>query len=444
VTQRGRLAAVREEAETSMRSDDGVMLVISSGRRAYREYLLTGLADCVPVWLIDEQEPTWQLGHIAGSSVVSLLDHARMVPDEDGLFEVAAEVARTRPIRGICTYDEAFVIAAARIAERLGLPGLTVAGAERCRDKHLTRAALTSSGLPQPRYALAGTLSEAAAAAQRIGFPVVLKPRGMGASAGVIKVGQASEMAEAFTVAARASHAGPPAFEEGLLVEDLVEGPEISVDGVVAAGEYRPFCLARKRLGPAPYFEETGHIVDAADPLLEDAWLHRVLAGGHRALGLADGITHTEVRMTAQGPVIIEVNARLGGDMIPYLGKLATGVDPGQVAADAARGARPRLEATRHQVAGIRFLYPPEDCRIADISLPEPGAVPGLVSAQPMVAPGEAVYLPPRAHLGRYALLVACTTHPATCEASLDEAAMLASVQFEPLKPEELVPSRLL
>ena len=166
-----------------------------------------------------------------------------------------------------------------------------------------------------------------------------------------------------------------------------------------------------------------------------------MLASGHRALGLADGITHTEVRMTAQGPVIIEVNARLGGDMIPYLGKLATGVDPGQVAANAARGAHPRLEVSRHQVAGIRFLYPPEDCRIVDISLPEPGAVPGLVSAQPMAAPGEAVYLPPRAHLGRYALLVACTTHPATCEACLDEAAMLASVQFEPLKPESTRPA---
>ena len=68
----------------------------------------------------------------------------------------------------------------------------------------------------------------------------------------------------------------------------------------------------------------------------------------------------------------------------------------------------------------------------------------GLVSAQPMAGPGETVYLPPRAHLGRYALLVVCATDPATCEACLDEAATLASVQFEPLKPEELVPSRLL
>ena len=290
-----------------------------------------------------------------------------MVPDEDGLFEAAAEVARSRPVRGICTYDEAFVIAAARVAARLGLPGLTTAGAGPLPRQAPHPGRADRQRPAQPRYAMAGSLSEAAAAARRIGFPVVLKPRGMGASAGVVIVGQASELAEAFTVAARASHAGPPAFEEGLLVEEMVEGPEISVDGVVVAGEYRPFCLARKRLGPAPYFEEIGHIVDAADPLLEDAWLHHVLAEAHRALGLADGITHTEVRMTARGPKIIEVNARLGGDMIPYLGKLATGVDPGQVAADVARGARPRLEASRHQVAGIRFLYPPEDCRVVDI-----------------------------------------------------------------------------
>jgi len=444
VTKRGRQVSVHEEAEAGMRSDDGVVLLISSGRRAYREYLLTGLAECVPVWLIEEQAPTWQLPHIAGSSVVSLLDSEHMVPDEEGLFAASAAVARERSVRGVCTYDEAFVIAAARVAERLGLPGLTVAGAERCRDKNLTRAALTASGLPQPQYTVANTLSEAAAAAERIGFPVVFKPRGMGASAGVVKVEQASETAEAFTVTTRASHAGPPAFGDGLLVEEMVQGPEISVDGAVTAGEYQPFCLARKRLGPAPYFEEVGHIVDAADPLLEDAWLHRVLADAHRALDLADGITHTEVRMTVRGPVIIEVNARLGGDMIPYVGKLATGVDPGRVAADVAVGARPDLTASQHQVAGIRFLYPPEDCRVTDISLPEPGTVPGLVISQPMAALGEAVYLPPRAHLGRYALLIAGAPDPATCEACLDEAAALASVQYEPLKPEELNPTHLL
>lgn len=422
----------------------GVVLLIGSGRRLYREYLLKGLSDRAPLWLIDDQAPTWQSPYLAGSSVVGMLDSARMVPDQQGLVSAAAGVRATRPVLGVCTYDEAFVIAAAHAAQQMGVPGLTVAGAEGCRDKHRTRAALTEAGLPQPQYALAGTLEQAAAAAQRIGFPVVLKPRGMGASAGVVRAAHAGGVAAAFEVAAHASHAGPPAFEEGLLVEEMVDGPEISVDGAVVAGQYRPFCLARKRHGPPPYFEEVGHIVDAADPLLEDAEVLRVLAQAHRALGLPDGITHTEVRLSARGPVIIEVNGRLGGDLIPYLGMLATGVDPGHVAADVARGVRPDLTASRQRVVGIRFLYPPEDCRVLDICLPGPDAVPGLVSAQAMAEPGTAVYLPPRAHLGRYAHLVASGPDQATCDDRLDQAAALSSVRYEPLKPSELIPDRLL
>jgi ATP-grasp domain/ATP-grasp N-terminal domain len=428
----------------SMVSEDGVVLLIGSGRRAYREYLFKGLAERAPLWLIDQEMATWQSPYIVGSSAVSLVDPARMVPDEAGLLAAATEIARLRPVLGVCTYDEAFVIAAARVAERLRLPGLTVAGAQRCRDKYMTREALTHAGLPQPGYALVRTVGQAEKGAQYLGLPVVIKPRGMGASAGVVMVSDVGQMDEAFAVASRASHAGPPAFDEGLLVEEMVQGPEISVDGAIVAGEYSPFCLARKRLGPAPYFEEIGHIVDAADPLLGDAWLRHVLAAAHRALGLVDGITHTEVRLTARGPVIIEVNARLGGDLIPYIGQLATGVDPGHVAADVARGNSPCLVASRRQVSGIRFLYPPVDCRVVRVSLPEAGTPPGLICAQPMVVPGEAVYLPPRAHLGRYAFLIACTSKPATCEESLDEAASRSGVELEPLSEEELVPAHLL
>jgi len=76
---------------------------------------------------------------------------------------------------------------------------------------------------------------------------------------------------------------------------------------------YRPFCLARKQLGAPPYFEEIGHVVDATDPLLSDPALLAVLSDAHRALGVADGVTHTEIPAHRRGPVIIEVNARLGG-----------------------------------------------------------------------------------------------------------------------------------
>jgi hypothetical protein len=414
---------------------DGVVLLIGSGRRAYREYLLKGASARCPLWLIDAEPVGWQEPYVVGGTVVEPLDAEREVPDQEGLLAAAVALARQRPVLGVFTYDELLVIPTARVADRLGLPGFSADGAERCRDKHRSRMALAAAGLRQPRFGLARAAAEATQIARSFGFPVIVKPCGMAASIGVVRVDHPAEVAGAFTAAERASRSGPPAYEGRALVEELVEGPEISVDGAVSGGEYQPFCLARKQSGFHPSFEETGHIVDAADPLLADPELARVLADAHRALGLRDGITHAELRLSPRGPVVIEVNARLGGDLIPYLGQLATGVDPGWVAAEVALGNRPRIEPTRREIAGIRFLYPPEDCRVEAVVVPAAGAVPGLTEARPMVAPGAKLRLPPRAHLGRYAYLVCTAEDPATCQARLDDATKLADIHCEPLAP---------
>ena len=203
------------------------------------------------------------------------------------------------------------------------------------------------------------------------------------------------------------------------------------VDGVVFDGEYQPLFLARKKVGLEPYFEEIGHVVDPDDPLLSDSELVDVLGRAHRAVGLRYGITHTEVMLTGVGPVIVEVNARLGGHLIPYLGKLATGIDPGEIAADVASGTRPTIEASRRRPVGIRFLYPPEDCRVLEVDVPTNGAVPGLLEASPMVEPGAELRLPPKGYIARYAYVICTAADPGGCSAALDEAAALARVGFE-------------
>lgn len=420
-----------------MNHDEGVMLLIGSGWRPYREYLLRGLARHLPLWLIDERPPSWQDRYLAGSSVVGLLDEQRVVVDRAGLTEAALEVARTCKVAGVLTYDEQFVTVTAHVAECLGVRGLSVRGAENCRDKSRSRAELTRAGIAQPRYAVVADLAGAVEAAARIGYPVVAKPRGMGASVGVARADDPADLAAAFAVAERARRAGPPVYEDGVLIEELVDGPEISIDGAVFGGEYRPFCLARKHLGAPPYFEEVGHLVDAADPLVGDPELQELLAQAHRALGVQDGVTHTEVRLTSRGPVIIEVNARLGGDMIPYLGLLATGVDPGLLAAQIAAGAPPLLQAADRRCAGIRFLYPPQDCRVLEVSVPAPGTVPGLLEARAIVEPGTELRLPPSTHLCRHAYVLAVTPSRAECERALDEAAALVRLRYEPLEQAE-------
>ncbi|MFI9170093.1 ATP-grasp domain-containing protein [Streptomyces lincolnensis] len=412
---------------------NGIVLLIGSGGQQYREYLLASAAERAPIWLIDAAEPTWQKPYIIGSSTVPLLDTARLIPDHDRLLDTAGQVARDHPVHGVLSYDETLVVATAHIAERLGLPGLTPTGVENCRNKHRSRQTLTAAGLPQPRYAYVTGLDDAAEAADRIGYPLVVKPRGMGASIGVVRVDGPGQLAAAFRTADAAGHCGSPAYQGGVLVEEYLPGPEISIDGAVFDGDWTPLFLARKRTGLAPYFEETGHVVDANDPLLQDPELLTTLAAAHRALGVAYGITHTEVRLTPHGPAIVEVNARLGGDLIPYLGRRATGIDPGHVAVDVAGGRRPHIRQDRATTVGIRFAYPPVDGTVTAVTVPGPGTVPGLVEAAPMAAPGTELRLPPHGFLSRYAYAVAEGRDRRTCEAVLDRVVSLSSLTLRPL-----------
>ncbi len=145
---------------------------------------------------------------------------------------------------------------------------------------------------------------------------------------------------------------------------------------------------------------------------------------------MGSGITHTEVLLSERGPVIVEVNARLGGDLIPYLGKLATGLDPARVAVDLATGTRPAMEPTSNRCVGIRFGYPPQDCLVRAVSMPAPGRADGLLEATAMVSPGTELLLPPRAHLGRYGYVICEADDAGTCAARIDAAIELAALDW--------------
>ena len=208
------------------------------------------------------------------------------------------------------------------------LPGASPESVLACRDKATTRALLADAGVPQPASIPVSTAEEARKAADSIGYPVVVKARGLGGSIGVVRVDGPASVEDAFHSSASAQWPGVPRYAADVLIEEYLTGPEISVDSVVASGFVTPMVLARKQVGMEPYFEETGHTVDAEDPLLKDADLTEQLSRIHEALGFEHGATHAEFKLTPNGPRLVEINARLGGDFIPCLGMLATGSDP--------------------------------------------------------------------------------------------------------------------
>jgi biotin carboxylase len=396
------------------------LLVVGSGNRNYREYVLRAAAREHRLWLVQPDPVTWQAPHLAGHSTVDTSDSAAV-----------AAVAADQQVAGILCYDEMRVEQAAAAAHALGLPGPAPEAVAACRDKWRTRKLLDTAGLGVRSMAVHDQASATSAAAG-IGYPVVVKPRNQGASRGVRLVSRPDDLAPAVSAALAETWPGIPTPQRPVLVEEYLDGPEVSVDSLVYRGAVTPVVIARKRVGYPPAFEEIGHDLDAADPLFEDCRLRDVLSRAHAALGFDHGVTHTELRLTPAGPRVVEVNARLGGDLIPYAGMLATGIDMAAATARLTRGVftNPRRRHAGH--AAIRFLYPDTDCSVAAVHVDRSALPPQIRFASPVAEPGELLRLPPRGFAERYAVLIAAGDRPDRLEHALDRGAACVRLEVQP------------
>ncbi|MEU6331563.1 ATP-grasp domain-containing protein [Streptomyces sp. NPDC047049] len=326
------------------------LLILGSGPPLMRQYQFERAAADQPLVLINPEPPTWQQPYIVDCEAADLTDPI-------ALGAAAEALAARWNIAGVVTFDEYHVLAAARLAERFGLPGNSPDAALAARDKALSRQRFAAAGVPSAASTWVHSMEAAASAAERVGYPVVLKPTSHAGSIGVTRVDSVGDLPRGWDIAAAAASQGPE--DQGVLLEEYLDGPEISVETVTRRGLTTAVALTRKSVGFAPYFLETAHSVTAGDPLLE--LVAPLAARALDAVGITDGVSHVEMRFTADGPHVIEVNARLGGDRIGALTRLATGVDLPRAAAAIAAGREPDLRPTERRSAAIGMLYPPGD-----------------------------------------------------------------------------------
>lgn len=239
-------------------------------------------------------------------------------------------------------------------------------------------------------------------------------------------------MAAAFDLASESRYGTLPAGH-GVLVEEFLDGPEISVDSVVIDGEATCVLIASKRLGFAPHFEEVGHLITdwSGEPWAPQ--VRTLVRSAHQVLGIRLGVTHTEIRLTGRGPRLVEVNGRLGGDLIPYIGRLATGVDLVTAAAELSLGHQPELRADRQRSAEVRFIYPRHDGIVRRVDLTCAEAVPGITDAIILAEPGTRLLMPPAQAIPRLAALIAVADDPQACASALDLATSKVIAELEPL-----------
>lgn len=334
---------------------------------------------------------------------------------------VAALTAEHR-ILGVTSSSDYYVAVCAALARSLGLPGEDPARVEAARDKGFQRACFAGLGIASPSFRLVGSAAAAGRAALDIGTPVVVKPVDRSGSLGVRRCDD-----PAAAVAHAARLLATPFDERGrplairVLVESYLIGPEFSVE--LLGGQ--PCAVVGKHVEESRGFLETGHDVPADVASEVRVALATTACAAAAALGLVWGAVHVELRMVGGSPVVVEVNPRLAGGMIPVAIQAATGRDLiGELIALTA-GLRSQPGPARSGSASIRFLVPDREGEV--LFAPSPSILrgrTGIVAAQVTTSVGRTVALD-GSFQDRVGYVVATGADLATARRRAEEAADL-------------------
>jgi len=319
--------------------------------------------------------------------------------DPTAVSAVVDRLAAAAPLAGITSTSEYSLMAAAGLATAHRLPGNTVAALDICRNKARTRQTLAGAGLPQPRFVVAdgsaARVSDAvlAAAVREVGLPCVVKPLEDSGSHHVRLCADLTSVRRHVDeiVTTRTNVRGQPT-PRAALIEQHLDGQEVSVEMISVDGASQCVGITAKTVQCSPHFVEVRHILPA--PLPADV-AAAVVTGARDVLsasGFRHGAAHLEFKLTADGPVLVEINARLAGGMIPDLIRLATGVDMVEQQLRCAIGFPVQLSPTRHRVAGIQFLTAPRAGLLVGIDgISEALRIPGIDRVTVTAADGTPV-----------------------------------------------------
>lgn len=295
-----------------------------------------------------------------------------------GLAAAGEEVlalARSWPADGITSFGELAVGLVHSAAGRLSLPANPVGSLPPLRDKYQQRLRLREAGVPVPRFAPVHSLAELRAGAQQVGLPAVLKPVAGAGSMATYRVDNGTDLGSLWARACAAYGADPRGdgttkfiLEQFLIGRrwhaDPRYGVHVSVESLVAGGTAAHLSVTDK-LPLAEPFRETCDIMPSALPAARVAGIQDAAGAAIMALSITSSAVHTELMLTDEGPMVIEVNGRIGGGVAELL-HYSRDYDIVAAIAAVATGAAPELAGPALRCAA--FLTPQAPARPARLA----------------------------------------------------------------------------
>ena len=218
-----------------------------------------------------------------------------------------AEIFRPNGIMsGAC---DTSVVTVAQLCNVLGLPGHSIEAAINSTDKLKMLQAFSENNVNHPKFQVISR-EEINTAEISVGFPAVSKPVDSSGSRGISFIENEKTVIAALLNSADSSQSG------NVLVEEYMEGPEVSVEMLVIDGTPYVLQITDKTTTGAPHFIEIGHCQPSTlDKNIQEE-IRAIAKQAVLAVGLVNSVAHVEVKVTSEGVKMVELGARLGGDCI--------------------------------------------------------------------------------------------------------------------------------
>ena len=315
----------------------------------------------------------------AGNCVQTHLVDYQDVPLMSALVRA---IHQSTPLTRIISHTEAGPLIAGYLTTLLGIEGNGSTVTRLLHDKLAFRTLLNAAGIGVVNALPATSHAVLADFVSRRGAAVV-KPTMASGSLGVRKVRSSVQVDETWEWLHRFS--GFP-----FMVEELLDGIEVSVETFTASGKHTVVAITRKHIGDGVV--ELGHVVPAVLSETDTASVCDLTVRVLDQVGLVEGVAHTEIIVTADGPRAVESHNRCGGDGITDLVNLVHGVDLERLSYQLALPSGPEpWVLSSNGAAAVRFLTP-EPGTVEEVDgVNEARSLDGVVSVEVTAEPGQLV-----------------------------------------------------
>lgn len=269
------------------------------------------------------------------------------IVEKEKILDICKEIG----IDGICTIaSDVAAPTVAYVASSMGLSGNSYECSIRANNKYLMRKAFSEDGVLCPQFKMVKSFSELDA--NSLLYPIIVKPSDRSGSMGVQKINSPDFLESAVNTALQLSFAGEA------MIEEYIEGREISVEFISFKGKHYPLQITDKVTTGAPHFVELEHHQPSSLPQEMYSYIYNITNKALNSLGITDGASHSEYKITSDNRVyIMEIGARMGGDFIGSdLVKLSTGYDFLKGVIDVALGKFNKPDIKQCGYSGVYFL----------------------------------------------------------------------------------------